>query len=80
MSVRRFLAYFLAVTAGSTVAFASFLNAPGASPMEASLQDAAEMSPTPKMVQVLHMIREQQRRKLAAKQPQVALADYHLGN
>ena len=82
MSVRRFLAYFLAVTAGSTVAFASFLSAPSA-----AMPDAAaclELPPLPQMTQVYQKINrtlgEQRRRKSAAKRPQIALADYRLGH
>ena len=81
MSVRRFAAYFLAVTAGSTVAFASFLSAPGAaSPEASSLEAAAETSPTPEMSLVLQRLREQQRRKLAAKHSQIALAEFHVSH
>lgn len=81
MSVRRFLAYFLAVTAGSTVVFASFLSAPGKIAEEMALQAAREdIPPSPEGARMLQYLRERPRHRTAAKPPQIALAEYRLGN
>ncbi len=76
MSVRRFLAYFFAVTAGSTVVFASFLNAPGPSSADA----ANEAPPSPVMAQMFRELREHSRHGAYVKSPQVALAVYRPEN
>lgn len=81
MSVRRFLAYFLAVTAGSTTAFASFLIAPGVATSETSSQEVAlETSSTTEMDRIFQAIEERQRHKAALKRPQIVLAEYRMSN
>ena len=72
MSVRRFVAYFLALSAGSTVAFASTLMGQPAPP-EAALAGAMSEPAPEQTTRLLQAMRRHPRRKPAAKIAQVAL-------
>ncbi len=72
MSMRRFVAYFLAVSAGSTVVFASTLMGRPA-PTEATATEALSASSLEQSARLSPALRNQSRHKPAAKIAQVAL-------
>jgi len=72
MSMRRFVAYFLAVSAGSTVAFASVLMAPPAPP-EAATTEAMSMDAAERTAWMFQGMHDHPRHKPSARITQTVL-------